>query len=157
MIVIRRSALALALALAACAGPGAPPSPPAPGSVVARFDPGGAQDVIEVSVRGRAGARAVALIGPDGGAEAAYRIDVQPARRAPREHGALPPGAGPALGIPGAPTRTTLTDEIVTTAFVRVPDIIDYRRNWQAYRIRIEFGETAAAPGAVTLPAPPPG
>jgi hypothetical protein len=152
----RLSAFFLLLATA-CTSAAGPVAESAPAGIVARFQPGGAQDVIEVSLRGRIGAHSVALVGPDGATEPAYRIDVQPARRSRREFGALPASPAPIFGIPGAPSSTTLESEIVTTAFVRVPDVIEYRRSWQAYRIRVGFGAAPGAPEPVTVGAPPPG
>jgi hypothetical protein len=156
-MVIRPRLTALLLVVTACAAPGGQPTAPPPADVVARFQPGGAQDVIEVALRGGAGASAVSLLAPGGAATPAYRLDVQPPRRSPREYGPLPSTPAARLGVPGAPSTTSVGHEIVTTAFVRVPDVIDYRRNWQAYRIRVEFGAAPGAPGAVTVRAPPPG
>lgn len=106
-------------------------------------------------MRAPTAARTVALIGPGDLVAPAYAIDVRPSMPSAREYGGLASGQAP-IGIPGAPSTTTLTVETVTTAFIRVPDVYDYRRNWQAYRIRVEIGTPPNALRAVTVPAPPP-
>jgi hypothetical protein len=152
---MRRLSAAFLLAVAACSSASAPPPEPAPGSIRARFLPGSAQDVIEVTMRDRMAARSVALAGPGGLLQPAYAIETQPARRSARVYGGLSPAAS-AFGIAGAPSTTTVTDEAATTAFVRVPDVFDYRQNWQSYRIRVEIGTPPDGLRAVTVPAPPP-
>lgn len=152
-------AIALLLfSLGACSSEGTSPPPElAPGRIDARFPPGGAVDVIEVTMRDRVAARSVALVGPTGLAQPAYALEAAPQRSLPRQYGDLPASASPQLGIRGAPTTTSSAGEIVTTAYIRVPDVIDYRRNWRDYRIRIEFGSSPGALRAAEVPAPPPG
>lgn len=150
-------AIVLLFSLGACSTEGSSPPPElTPGRIDARFPPGGAIDVIEVTMRDRVAARGVALVGPSGLAQRAYALQTAPQRNFQRQYGDLPAGASPQFGIRGAPTTTSSAGEIVTTAFIRVPDVIDYRRNWRDYRIRIEFGSSPEALRAVEVPAPPP-
>jgi hypothetical protein len=59
------------------------------------------------------------------------------------------------ITIRGMPGTTIVVNETVANAFVRVPDVIDYRQNWQAYKIRLQFG-TEPDLRVVTIDAPPP-
>lgn len=148
----------LFFSLGACSSEGTPRPPElAPGSIDAQFPPGGAVDVIEVTMRDRVAARSVALVGPTGLAQHAYALEAAPQRSLQRQYGDLPARASPQFGIRGAPRTTSSAGEIVTTAFIRVPNVLDYRRNWRDYRIRIEFGSSPEALRAVEVPAPPPG
>jgi hypothetical protein len=151
---MRRLSAAFLVLLAACSGGIAPPSEPAPGSILARFPPGGAQDVIEVTMRDPLAARTAALVGLGGLVQPAYAIETRAAGRSSTGGLAVGPSAG--LAIAGTPSTTTQTDLTVTTAFIRVPDVYDYRRNWQSYRIRIEIGTPPDGLRAVTVPAPAP-
>jgi hypothetical protein len=152
---MRRVIAAFLVLAAACSGDGGLPPESTPGSISARFPPGGAQDVIEVTMRDRMVARTVALIGPNGLVQSAYTIETRPIRQSAREYGGVAPGV-PVFGIAGAPSTSMVTDEAVTTAFIQVPDVFEYRRNWQAYRIRLEIGTPPDRLRAVAVAAPPP-
>jgi hypothetical protein len=154
---MRRLSAALLLLAAACSAGGGPLPPPPPETIGARFAPGGAQDVIEVTMRDPRAARSVALVGPGGPIATAYAIETRPAGHSVADDVGLAPGPSPGFGIRGAPSATTRSDEAMTVAFVRVPDIYDYRRNWRAYRIRLEIGTAPDSLRAVDVPAPPPG
>jgi hypothetical protein len=150
---MRRLFAALLLVLAGCSGNGSTSFPePRPENIDARFAPGAAQDVIEVTMRDPRVARNVTLIGPAGLIASAYALDTRPAGQAVNDSGSLAAG----FGILGAPSTTTRTDQAVTVAFIRVPDVYDYRRNWRAYRIRLEIGTPPDALRALDVPAPPP-
>lgn len=154
---MRRLSAIFALLAAGCGSAASVPPEPASDAIAARFPPGGAQDVIEVTMRDRVGARAATLVAPGGAETPAYRLSVQPARASPRAYGAIPAATPGGFTVPGSPSVSAVDDAILTTAWLRVPDLIDYRRNWQAYRIRLELGSGAAARRAVTVRAPPPG
>jgi hypothetical protein len=150
---MRRLSAAFLALLAACSGGAVPLPEPAPGSILARFPPGAAQDVIEVTMRDPLAARTVALVGPGDLVQPAYAIETRPAEPSA---GGLVPGPSAGLALAGTPSTTSRTDLTVTTAFIRVPDVYDYRRNWQSYRIRIEVGTPPDGLRAVAVPAPPP-
>ena len=179
---MRALVISFVVALAACASGNEQPAAPAPGSITARFPPDGARDIIQVTVLGRLPARAVELIGPNGLVAPAYTLDSEQASRTDstyRNWGSRPSivggfgsggfrgggfdssgyGTGMSLTFPivilGAPSTTTTMDDTVTNAFVRIPDVIDYRLNWQAYRIRLELG-TAPDLRVITIDAPAP-
>jgi hypothetical protein len=172
---MRALLLPFVVALAACAsGSGEAPAGPAPGSIIARFPPGDARDVLQVTVSDRLAARAVELVGPNGLVAPAYTIESQQATRTEPGYGGW--GFGPTVGLGvgggsrgvgsgigltlplggmGAPSTTTVVDQTVTNAFVRIPDLNDYRQNWQAYKIRLQLG-TAPNIRFITIDAPPP-
>jgi hypothetical protein len=176
MSEMRRAAVALLLCfLAACSSNSPePPIGPAPGSISARFPTGGAVDVIQVTVSDRMAARDIELVGPDGVVQPAYNVETQQATQV--DPGYRGWGLGPSvglgvgggsggfgtgiglsfpLGVYGAPTSTTTTDQTVTNAFIRIPDLGDYRQNWQDFKIRMRMGEPPDI-RFLTIDAPPP-
>jgi hypothetical protein len=45
---------------------------------------------------------------------------------------------------------------MVSTASILLPDPVEYRRDWQGYRIRLGFGDPPGAVETRELPAPEP-
>jgi hypothetical protein len=175
MLPARVAVLALIAALAACSQDRGNPSVPAPtGNVGARFQPGGATDVIQVTANGRYALRSAELIAPDGTAvQGAYNIDTQQMPRYSGGSGVLSSfgfgmagGGGGGVGIGTGigvtmplgvgPQTQTWTGEIQSNAFIRIPDPVGYRQAWQGYRIRATLGEPPDDLHTVTLPAPAP-
>jgi hypothetical protein len=75
MPAMRALIFTLVTVLAGCANGGEGPTPgPAPGSITARFPPGQAEDIIQVTVVDRLPTRAVELIGPNGVVQPAYAL-----------------------------------------------------------------------------------
>jgi hypothetical protein len=151
----------LLLVLAACsAAPRQTAPAPAPGSVLARFPPGEARDVIEVAVLDRRMARAIELVAPDGATQPAYAIETE---RLPRlAEGAPEWGFAPAsgrelpVGVSGTPTQATHAAATRTIGFVRLPNALDYARGWRSYRIRVRLGVPPGDVAVATIAAPPP-
>jgi hypothetical protein len=158
--------------LAACGVTGgAPPPPPAATDEVgAAFPAGGLVDVIVVDATGNQPLRRATLIGPTGTATPAFSVEANPAEAV--ETGQLSTqnpfaahiatassgGAPPPLSVE---TGTTLRGRtrvlaIVSSASIRLPDPVAYRRDWRHYRIRLEFGDPpAVATEELAAPAPP--
>jgi hypothetical protein len=163
----------LAAFLGACTGNGDDGSTgPAPGNIAARFMPGDARDVIQVTVSDRYAVRGAELVGPNGLAQPAYSINTE---RAPT-YGSSGPGfgygtsfgfgvgggsrgfgTGIGIGIPlfGTPSYTATSDQTVSNVFIRLPDAPDYQRNGSAYTIRLQMGDPPDL-RFVTIAAPPP-
>jgi hypothetical protein len=178
MALSRVALLTLAAALAACSQDRGTTSAPAPaGEVSARFQPGGATDVIQVTANGRYALRSAELIAPDGSAvQAAYNIETEQMARYPGGGsgvlssfgfgmaggggGGVGVGTGIGLTLPlgPGPQRQTWSGEIQSNAFIRIPDPVGYRQAWQGYRVRATLGEPPNDLHTVTLaaPAPPP-
>jgi len=153
--------------LAACADSGPPPL--ATDQIQARFPPGGVVDVIEVDAIHRLPLRKAELIAPDGQATpASYLIAVpSPGITLDREF-ATSPYAGNAFGYgnvtgnlmapggAGAPQQRVTLLAMVSTASIPLPDPVEYRRDWRAYRIRLDFGDPPETIETRELPAPQP-
>ncbi|MBV8133756.1 MAG: hypothetical protein JO282_14770 [Alphaproteobacteria bacterium] len=157
--------------LVACADEGLPPL--AGDQVQVRFPAGGVVDVIEVDAVNRLPLRKAELIAPDGLATAASYLNVNSSPSV-TSYPALPNrayagdtfGAGNiAAGVPlsaltgGAPQQRAAFFAMVSSASIPLPDPVEYRRDWQSYRIRLSFGDP---PGEVQTqevdaPQPPPG
>ncbi len=159
------TALSSLLLLAACEGSG--PAPLPVDEVTASFPPHGITDVIVIDATDRLPLRAATLIAPDGGTVPVDGIDVN-AR--PRSVSGLSAATDPThaglgdLTLSGAPLIPSIHSEgqLLTTmskASITLPDPVAYRRDWQRYRIRLDFG---TPPGAVetreiAAPEPPAG
>jgi len=157
--------------LAACADDGLPPLPG--DQVHVRFPAGGVVDVIEVDAVNRLPLRKAELIAPDGLATPASYLNVNSSPSV-TSYPALPNrayapdifGAGnSAAGVPlaaltgGAPQQRSAFFAMVSSASIPLPDPVEYRRDWQRYRILLSFGDP---PGEVETrkvdaPEPPPG
>jgi len=140
------------LLIAACEGGGLAPLPV--DQVTASFPPHGITDVIVIDATDRLPLRAATLIAPDGNSVPADGIDVNARPRSERglaattdpTHGGLGDlvQSGPPL-IPAIHSEGQLLTTI-SKASITLPDAIAYRRDWQRYRIRLDFG---VPPGAV--------
>lgn len=156
--------------LAACADGGLPSL--AADQVRVRFPAGGVVDVIEVEAVNRLPLRKAELISPDGMATPASYLNVNPSPTVTSYQG-LPNGpyAGDAFGVGnitagvplpaltgGAPQQRAAFLAMVSGASISLPDPVEYRRDWQSYRVRLTFGDP---PGEVETreveaPEPPP-
>jgi hypothetical protein len=156
--------------LAGCADSGPPSS--ATDQVRARFPPGGVVDVIEVDAVDRLPLRKAELVAPDGQATpASYLIAVPSPGITLDQEFATSPYAGNAFGYgnitanlmapggAGAPQQRVSLLAMVSTASIPLPDPVEYRRDWRAYRIRLDFGDPRGAVETRELaaPEPPPG
>ena len=157
--------------LVACADEGLPPL--AGDQVHVRFPAGGVVDVIEVDAVNRLPLRKAELIAPDGMATPATYLNVNSSPSV-TSYPALPNRAyagdifgvgNSAAGVPlsaltgGAPQQSAAFFAMFASASIPLPDPVEYRRDWQSYRIRLSFGD---APGEVETrevdaPEPPPG
>jgi hypothetical protein len=169
---MRVAAALLMTALLTACGPDTGLSPLPTDEVRARFPPGGVVDVIEVDAVDRLPLRTAELIAPDGEATPAYYLHVNPSpsvtyyQRFPEStFGGTTFGTGDlAAGVPfpadlaGAPQGTATLLAMVSTASIRLPDEVAYRREWRSYRIFLSFGDVAgeAARRVLRAPEPPP-
>jgi hypothetical protein len=163
--MMRRTVILFPLLLvAACEGSG--PAPLPVDQVTASFPPHGISDVIVIDATDRLPLRAATLITPDGDAVPADGIDVnaQPRSRyglaaaADPTHGGLGDlvQSGPAQ-VPSIRSEGQLLTTI-SKASITLPDAVSYRRDWQHYRIRLDFGTPPGAVETQEIPAPePPG
>jgi hypothetical protein len=158
----------LILALAACSSGGGVAEGSNPG-VVARFAPGGAADILQVTVTDRQPVRSVELVGP-GETVPAYAINSEP-RYTGSGGGFFPSigigigggsggvGGGFGIGLPlgglGSGGSDPASATMVSNAYIKLPDRGLYLRNWQNYRIRVEIGWPPDS-RVVEVPAPPP-
>jgi hypothetical protein len=171
---MRHTLTLLLLALAACSSyQGA--STPSTANVAARFPLGAEANVIQVTVTDRQAARSAELLLPDGTVQPAYSLD---AERAPLPDpgygggGGIIPGFGLGIGggsggvgvssgigliFPaiGAATSRTSSDQTVTRAYIRLPDPVRYRAQWQSAKIRVRVGDPPDV-HYLELAAPPP-
>jgi hypothetical protein len=147
--------LAAAALLTGCADYGAPggASDGGAGSATARFVPGNDVNIIQVTLTGRLPARAAELVGPDGTVQPAQSINTD--RVASRGYGYGGPtfglgvgggsggfGSGIGLSFPlGSSSETVSSGDIVSNAFIPLPDPLRYRQTWQAWRIRVQVGD----------------
>ncbi|MGH7046941.1 MAG: hypothetical protein ACREE2_11215 [Stellaceae bacterium] len=157
------------LVLAGCGGAG--PSSGLPQSQVrADFPAGGIANQIEISAVDRLALRSAELVAPDGSTTPANSLSTNPAPTATQSPQSLiGPYSGTAFaagsigsnalspGIVGTATQTqTRLLAVVSTASIMVPDPVAYRRDWQKYRIRLDFGTPPSEIETRTIPAPAP-
>jgi hypothetical protein len=156
------------LALAACSGAG-PPSALPTDQARAYFPAGGVVNQIEVEAVDRLALRGAELVAPDGHTTAATSVNANPA---PTETISQQLPTGPNSGAfavgsigsnalsPGivgaAPQSQSRLLATVSTASIAVPDPVAYRRQWQQYRIRLNFGQPPGEIETREIPAPPP-
>jgi hypothetical protein len=155
--------------LAACgAESGLPPLPT--DQVRVRFPPGGVVNVIEVDAVDRLPLRTAELVASDGQATPAFYLHVNPSpgvtfyQRFPDSpYGGSTFGISSlASGVPfpadlaGAPQGDATLLAMVSTASIRLPDEVAYRREWRSYRIFLSFGDVAGEVERRVLPAPEP-
>jgi hypothetical protein len=167
--MLRGIGLLALLLLAGCGGSG--PAPVPNDQMQASFPPGGIANQIEVSAVDRLPLRGAALVAPDGHATPAISVTANPA---PSESFSqeVPNGTnfGNNFGVanigstalsPGvvgaSPNTETRLLAIVSTASIQLPDPVAYRHDWQAYHIRLQFGDPPQAETReIAAPAPPP-
>jgi hypothetical protein len=155
--------------LAACGGDaGLPPLPT--DQVRARFPAGGVVNAIEVDAIDRLPLRSAELIAPDGTATPASWLSVNPSpsvisyqrfTNSPYAGnlfgvGSIAPGTPLPANISGVPQGSARLLAIISAALISLPDEIEYRRDWQSYRIFLSFGDLAGEVERRVLPAPEP-
>jgi hypothetical protein len=169
---MRVAAALLMTALLTACGAESGLSPLPTDQVRARFPPGGVVDVIEVDAVDRLPLRTAELVAPDGQATPAFYLHVNPSptvtfyqRFADSPYGGTTFGTGDlAAGVPfpadlaGAPQGNEKLLAMVSTASIRLPDEVEYRRNWRSYRIFLSFGDPPGevARRVLSAPEPPP-
>jgi hypothetical protein len=149
------------------------PAPPGPaGPATARFAPDDV-NLIQVTVTDRLPARIVELVAPDGGVQPARSIEAARATAglSGRGGGQTGPaigtglggfggnssGFGLGIGAPlGQPTETASGSDIVSNAFIPLPDPLQYRLTWRSWRIRVRLGDPPGETRSFELPAPQP-
>ena len=149
--------LLTAMVLAACADTGLPPL--ATDQIRARFPPGGVVDVIVIDAVDRLPLRQAELVAPDGQTTPASYLNVDSSPSVTfNQNFANSPYAGVAApGLtPGAPQQRVAFLAMVSTASILLPDPVEYRRDWQGYRILLGFGDPPGAVETRELPAPEP-
>jgi hypothetical protein len=142
--------------------------PPLPSDQVrVRFPPNGLVDVIEIDAVDRLPLRTAELVAPDGQATPAYYLHVNSAPGVlfyqrtvdtPYEgdiFGISPLAPAPAE-LTGAPQGDARLLAMASTASIRLPDEVEYRRDWRSYRIFLSFGDLAGEVERRVLPAPEP-
>jgi hypothetical protein len=172
---MRRALLPLLLALAACSSNGGGGTTPTTANVAARFPLGAEANVIQVTVTDRQAARAADLVLPDGTVQPAYSLDTERAPLSDTGYGGggvvpsiglgVAGGSGGGFGVGtgigllfpsiGGPTSRTYSDQTVTRAYIRLPDPVRYREQWQTAKIRVRVGDPPDV-HFVELAAPPP-
>jgi hypothetical protein len=149
------------LLAAACADAGLQPL--ATDQVRARFPPGGVVDVVEIDAVDRLPLRKAELVAPDGRTTPASYLNAgSPPGVAFNQEFANSPYAGnPAgLGLTAGETQQRVAVlAIVSTASIPLPDPVEYRRDWHAFRIRLAFGDPpdGVETRELAAPEPPPG
>lgn len=162
---IRACLLMLALVTGCGAEGGLPPLPT--DQVRARFPSGGVVNSIEIDAVNRLPLRTAELVAPDGQATPAsyLHVDRSPSvtfyqRRIDTPEEGNISGIGSIAPIPaivaGAPQGDAQFLAMVSTASIPLPDEIEYRRDWRAYRIFLSFGDVAGEVERRVLPAPEP-
>ena len=155
------------LALAACSGAG--PAGLPTDQTRAYFPAGGVVNQIELEAVDRLALRSAELVAPDGHATPATSVSANPARTETISQ-QLPTGPNSAAfavgsigsnalspGIIGAaPQSQSRLLATVSTASIAVPDPVAYRRDWQQYRIRLNFGQPPDEIETREIPAPAP-
>ncbi len=168
--MLRAAILLGMLLLTGCLGGGPAPLPAE--RAWARFPPGGVVDVISIEALNRLLLRSAELVAPDGQVTPSAAIAVNPAppdmlsQQIPdgpysgatfgvSNFASNAPGSGVAAGVPQSSNRLLA---MLATTSITLPDPVEYRRDWRAYRIRLHFGDP---PGPVetreiAAPEPPP-
>jgi hypothetical protein len=144
----RAVVMAALLVLAGCGG--GDEGDLTPGTIAARFVPGGLADVIVVTSIDRLPLRAAVLVTPDGERVPAYSIDVDP-----HPATAQVPGEATLLSTPGTPHRSAWINIMASTALIRLPDPVQYAKNWRRSRIELRLGDPGSRERQETLAAPP--
>jgi hypothetical protein len=144
----RTVAMAALLLLAGCGG--GDESGLTPGTIAARFVRGGLTDVIVVTSVDRLPLREAALVTPDGERIPAYSIDVDP-----HPATAQVPGEATLLSTPGTPRQSAWINTMASTALIRLPDPVQYAKNWRRSRIELRLGDPGGGAREETLAAPP--
>jgi hypothetical protein len=171
--------LAAVAALAGCVegyGQSAPNVGQAPDTAVARFIPGGEVTVVQVTVSDRRPLRNAELVGPDGSVIQAYSIDVNRASQAQYPQYQQQPlalGLGGSAGFGGGYSSSAVgltaglggystpgnyvvvSDQIQSTALIRLTDPQDYSRTWEQWTVRVQLGDPPNV-SFITLRAPQP-
>jgi hypothetical protein len=138
------------------------PSFPLPDSAVAQFGAGANINIIEVAVSDRERASRIELIGPGGVVWKARSLVAEAAASQAATTSGFPP---PDIAIKSGAVISALgqnaaghnsSNQIVSTASIPLAEPLRYRRSWQEWRIRIEFGTSPGPVRVVTLPAPRP-
>jgi len=145
---VRRAVAALLLLLAGCGG--ADESGPTLETIAARFVRGGLADVIVLTSLDRLPLREATLVMPDGERVPAYSIDVDP-----HPATAQVPGEATLLSTPGTPRQSAWINTMASTALIRLPDPVQYAKNWRRSRIELRLGDPGSGERDVTLAAPP--
>jgi hypothetical protein len=149
------------LLLAACADTGLQPS--ATDQIRVRFPPGGVVDVIEIDAVDRLPLRKAELVAPDGQTTPASYLNVSsPSGVVFNQELTNTPYAGNAVALgltAGATQQRVAVLAIVSTASIPLPDPVEYRRDWQGYRIKLDFGDPpdGVETRELAAPEPPPG
>jgi hypothetical protein len=154
--------LAPLLLVAACSGSG--PAPLPVDQVTAGFPPHGITDVIVIDATDRLPLRAATLITPDGSAILADGVDVNARPRSDYRLGTRTDPTHGGIGDliqSGPPPIPSIQSEgqLLTTiskASITLPDPVAYRRDWQRYRIRLDFGTPPGAVETQEIAAPEP-
>jgi hypothetical protein len=144
------------------------PAPPGPaGPATARSAPNDV-NLIQVTVTDRLPARVVELVAPDGSVQPAQSIEAARATAGAsgRGIGQVGPAVGTGLGggsfglgigAPlGQPTETASGGDLVSNAFIPLPDPLQYRLTWPSWRIRGRLGDPPGETRSFELPAPQP-
>ena len=170
---MRRTLWTILLLLAACTGSGGETSDGGlpPGTIVARFAPGGDVSVIEIVANETSALRQAELVAPTGQVIPAYSIDTV---RSPQREtfqpspsmgvgvgigssGRVGTGVGLSFPIGGLGTQTTTAvGQIASTALLRIPDPVFYRQTWRDWKLRLRFGDPPSDVRFVNLDAPAP-
>jgi hypothetical protein len=159
-----RGALILAslLLVAACEGSG--PAPLPVDQVTASFPPHGITDVIVIDAVNRLPLRVATLIAPDGSTIPADGIDVNARPRSDYRLGTRTDPTHSGIGdlvqtgppiIPAVQSEGQLLTTI-SKASITLPDPVAYRRDWQRYRIRLDFGTPPGSVETQEIAAPEP-
>jgi len=146
--VRRAVAIAALLLLAGCGG--ADESGPTLETIAARFVRGGLADVIVVTSLDRLPLREATLVTPDGQRVPAYSIDVDP-----HPATAQVPGEATLLSTPGTPHQSAWINTMASTALIRLPDPVQYAKNWRRSHIELRLGDPGSGEREETLAAPP--
>jgi hypothetical protein len=163
------AAICVLFMLAGCGEGGLSPLPVMQAS--ASFPKLGIANVIVVDAVDRLALTDAVLVAPDGKVTQPTDLDVRPRPRMGSQR-LLGSGAfegemfapaetpTPTTGSPvfpgGAPNATSHLLAVISTASIPVPDPVDYRLNWQKYRIRLTFGRPPGEVEERQLAAPPP-
>jgi hypothetical protein len=160
--------LALALFSACAADTRQPPLPN--DQIRARFPAGGIIDVIEIDAVDRLPLRTAELVAPDGQATPAFylHVDASPGVAFHQRVIDAPyPSSAFGLGeiasgtmfpadVAGAPQGDARLLAMASTASIRLPDEVAYRKDWRSYRIFLSFGDPPAEIERRVLPGPEP-